>query len=583
MLKQDESVYQTNSNPNSQFCLEKAFRDSHALLNVPGKSWVGPERGTMGIKEESATQEIIDSLQQIFGDNSMSGTLEELTLDQEELKEWENALLRMNSMSSTEMSVEISDILANDIFTYVEDVLFKECSPNTNDQLPQCLSELQLQGDLNDLLGISEGLETGGPGSGMKLAHIEPEISLGQQLNPVEPFAEICESMIYDSSLSGQQNQASLVQQTVTGKQTQAELGLQVQDNIQSGNLGYVENMALPNLHNHQAQNMGFHNHRSVPLSQAIQPSSQWAGLQPPSSENISLSQNVLFNHAPNAYHKGKFSLSNQSVDNQTLETWKQPHLSVQQGHPQLTTRPKIPKVPNIKNIPNGHHHHVQPVPGSRLIPQSNFGLGTHPQPNVVGNPGYGQQGGLGHPSDAVFGQPGERMQTINAVYGQQRERLHPANAMFGQQDELMEMSNAPYNQQEELSNNVTSAPSSCMFEKAMPAPMNGPRYGPGGQEAKEFLGQNSVQGSYIFQNRPSESVLNNHLQQQFLTCNSQTQVTLEIYVSFLSFSCYRSSNCVIRLLQITNCPVKENGAFQFGPVMGGTPCFTNKPQNDSF
>lgn len=602
MLKQDESVYQTNSNPKSKFHLERAFQDSHALLSVPGKSWVGTERGTMGIKEESRTHEIIESLQQIFGDNSMSGTLEELTLDQEELQEWENALLRMNSKSSTEMSLEINDILANDIFSYVEDVLFNECSPNKNDQLPQCLSELQLQGDLNDLLGISEGLEACGSGREMKLAHIGPELPLGQQVNPAEPFVEVCESMIYDSSLSGQQDQVRLVQQTATSKQTQAELGLQVQDNIQSGNLGYLQNMTLPNLQN-QAQNMDFQNHSSVPLNQAIQPSMQWVGPQPPSNENISLPQNVLFNHASSAYHKGQFPISSQSVDNQRLETWQQPHLSVQQGHPQLRTVPNIPNVPKMKNIPNGHHH-VQPVPGTRIIPQPNFGLGSHPQPNIISNTVYGQQGGLGHPSDAVFGQPGERLPLINAVYEQQRELLHPANAMFGQQGELMETSNTPYSQQEDLSNNMTSAPiSSCMYVKAMPAPINSLHYGPGGQEAvitscqktKEFLGQNSVQGTYVFQNRPSESVLNNvaltpdntvncHLQQQFLTCNNQTQVTCEVYnLSFLSFSRYRSSYCMICLLQVTNRPVKENGAFQFGPVMGGTSCFTNKPQNDSF
>lgn len=541
MLKQDESVYQPNNNPNSQFCLEKAFRDSHALLNVPGKSCVGAERSTLGIKEESTAQEIIGSLQQIFGDNSMTGTLEELTLDQEELKEWENALLRMNSLSSTEMSIEINDILANDIFSYVEDVLFKECSPNMNDQLPQCLSELQLQGDLNDLLGISEGTETGSTGSGMKLAHVGPEITLGQQANPVEPFVELCESRIFDSSLTGQQNQARLVQQTAASQQTQTELGLQVQNNIQSGNLGYPENVTLPNLQN-QAQHVGFHNHNSVPLNQGIQPSSQWAGPQAPSSESVSRSQNILFNPASGAYHKRQFPLNNQSVDNQRLDTWQQSQPSAQQGHPPL---PPVPNIPKVQNIPNGHHH-VQPVPGTRLMLQSNFGLGSHPQPNLIGNTVYSQQGGLVHPPNAVFGQQGEHFQTTNAVYGQQRELLHPSSAVFGQQSELMETSNAPYNQQEELSNSMTSAPiSSCMFERAMQAPVNGVHFGSAGQDmvissckkTKEFLAQQSAQGSYVFQNRPAESMLNNvgvtpdgaanrHLQQQFLTCNSQTQVT---------------------------------------------------------
>lgn len=540
MLKQDESVYQTNNDPNS---LEKAFRDSHALLNVPGKSWAGVERSTVGIKKESTVQDMMDSLQQIIGDSSMCNNLEELTINQEELKEWENALLRMNSMSSTEMPIELNDIVANDIFTYVEDVLFNECSTNMNDQLSECLSELQLQGDLNDLLGISEGLETGSSGRGMmKLAHIGPEMPLGQQANPVEPFVELCESIIFDSPFSGQQNQATLVQQTAISQQGQAELGLQVQNHIQSGNLGYPENVTLPNLQN-QAQRVGFHNHNSIPFNQSILPSSQWAGPQAPSSENIPLLQNVLLNPAPSACLKGQFPLSNQSVDNQRVMTWKQPQPSVQQGHPTLPKVPNIPKVPNVQNIPNGHH--VQSVPLTRLMLQSNFGSGSHPQPNVIGNTVRGQQEELVHSSNAVFEQQVERLQMTNAVYGQQRELLHPANAVFGPQ-ELMETSNAAYNQQGVLLNSVTPAPiSSCMFKRTIQAPVNGLCYGSAGQDVvisscqntKEFIAQNSAQSSYVFQNRPTENILSNegvtpdsavtcHLQQQFLTCNSQTQVT---------------------------------------------------------
>ncbi|KAF7688357.1 hypothetical protein HF521_014363 [Silurus meridionalis] len=527
MLKQDENLYQPNSEP-SQFCLEKAFRDSHALVNVPGKSWTEAERSTVGIKEESTVQDMMDSLQQIIGDSSMCN-LEELTLDQEELKEWENALLRMNNMSGFEMSVELNDILANDIFLYVEDVLFKECSPNMSDQLPECLSELQLQGDLNDLLGIpEEGLDTGSPGRGiMKLAHIGPEMPLGQQVNSAEPYVEICESMNFDSSLSGQQNQDRLVQQTATSHQNQAELGLNVQNHIQGGNLVY------PTIQNH----VGFYNQNSVPLSHVVKPRGQWVGPQAPSSNNIPHSQNALLNPAPSACLRGAFSLSNQSVDNQRLATWQQSQPSVQ---------PKVPNIPNVQNIPNDHlHGHT--VPFTRLIPQSNFGSGSISQPNVRGNALHGQLVGLVHPSNAVFGQQGNHLQTSNAVY----------------------------NQQGELLNSTTPAHiSSCMFESAIQTPPNGVRYSSTGQDTAipscqtEFMAPNLPQGPYGFQSRPSENLTSSvgvapdsavtcHLQQQFLTCNSQTQ--------------------------ISNCPVKESRPFQFAPVTGGTLCFTNNTQNDSF
>ncbi|KAK3510251.1 hypothetical protein QTP70_032403 [Hemibagrus guttatus] len=534
MLKQDESIYQPNSDPNSHLCLEKAFRDSHALLNVPGKPWAGAERSGLGIKEESTVQEMMDSLQQIIGDTSMCGNVEELSINQEELKEWESALLRMNSLSTTEMSIELSDILTSNIFSYVEDVLFKECSNNMHDQLPECLSELQLQGDLNDLLDISEELETGSPGRGMmELAHVRPEMPLGQQANPVESFVELCESMMIDSSLSGQQTQTR-------------------QNQIQSGNPGYPEHVTLPNLQN-QAQYVGFHNQNPIQFNQAVQPSGQWAGPQVPSGENISLTHNVMLNRVPSAGLKGPFPLSNQSVDNQGLATW-QP--SVQQVQPTLPQVPNIPKVPNVQRIPNGHHH-VQQVPlPTRLMQQSNFGTGSNPQPNVIANAVYVQQGS-------------------SAVYGQQRELLTPSNVAFGQQGEVMEMSNVVYNQQGELVNRVVPAPvSSCMFERPVQGPVNGVRYSAAGQDAmipsyqktKEYLAQDPVQGSYVFQNQHAENMFNNvgvasdsavacHLQQQFR--NNQTQ--------------------------ITNCPVKENGPFQFTPVMGGTPCFTNTSQNDSF
>lgn len=564
MLKQDEYIYQPNSDPNSQFCLEKTFWDSHALQCVHGKSWEGAEKSTVGIKKESTVQDMMESLQQIIGDSSMCGNLKELSLDQEELKEWENTLLQMNNLSSTEESAEVNGILTNDIFSYVENMLFKECSNNMNEQLPECLSEMQLQEDLNDLIGLSKGLEAGSPGKGMmKFAHVGPEMPLGQQANPVEPFVELCESMIVDSSISGQQNQATLVQPMAPSQQNQAELQMQVQNHVQSGNMGYPENVLLPNFQN-QAQNVGFHNHSSVLFNEAIQPSSQWAGHQAPSSENISHSQNIMLNHSPNDYSKGQFPLGNQSVDNQRLTAaWHQPQSSVQQGHHTLPKVPSNPKVPNVQNISNVFQH-VQQVPLPRSILQTNFGSGSHSQPNVAGNTVYGPQGGFVHPSNALVGQQGEYLQTSNAVYGRQRELLHPSNAAFGQQEELMESYKAVYNQQGELGNAVVPAPiSSCMFERAGQAPVNGMRYGAAGQDAgnlsclktKKFMAQNSVQGSYVLQNTSAEILLNKggaipdssitfDLQQQFLNCNSQTQ--------------------------ITNCQVKDKGPFQFTPVIGG-------------
>lgn len=515
MLKQDESVYRTDSDSNSQSCLEKAFQDSHALLTVPGKPWVETEKSSVGIKEESAAQEMMDSLHQIIRDSSMCGNLDDLNIDQEELKEWENALLRINTMTSIELPVELNDIMANDIFSYVEDVLLKECSTDMNEQLPECLSELQLQGDLNELLGISDSLETGSPGQGiMKLAHISPEL---EQANPVEPFVELCESMIFDTSPPGQQNQSRL---TAASHRSQAEIGLPGQNHIHSGTLGYPKNVLLPNLQN-QAQHVSFHNHNPVPFNQSVQPSSQWTGPQMSGSKNISLPQDILLNPSPSACLQGQFPLSTQSVDNQRRAGWPQSQPSVQNS----TLHSVVPKVPTVQNIPDGHRQ-VQSYPLARLMQQ------PHAQPEVIGNTVYGQQGEhVVHPSNSVFGQ-----QTTNAVYAQQRELLHPVNAVFGEQGKPMEVANAVYSQQGELLNSGNLAPiSSCMFERT---PVTSLCFSPGQDmvfsKTTEFLPQNPVQGSYIFQNSSAECILNNgltpdsacHLQQQFLTCNSQTQVT---------------------------------------------------------
>ncbi|KAG9349185.1 hypothetical protein JZ751_029509 [Albula glossodonta] len=122
LLKQDQSIYIQPPDADPQFSLEKAFMDSHALLSIPGDTWQKP---TGVVKEESAMQAMIDTLEQIVGDRAFCSSMEEL--DTAELKEWENALLRMN-IRDNDMSVELNDILTNDIFSYVEEALFKEAS-----------------------------------------------------------------------------------------------------------------------------------------------------------------------------------------------------------------------------------------------------------------------------------------------------------------------------------------------------------------------------------------------------------------------------------------------------------------------
>lgn len=87
--------------------LERAFSDSRALLSVPGQL-----EETSG----SASHPMLDSLEQILGDLG-DGGLDDLEVEQRELREWESTLLSMNQ------DRDLDRILANDVFAYVEEAL----------------------------------------------------------------------------------------------------------------------------------------------------------------------------------------------------------------------------------------------------------------------------------------------------------------------------------------------------------------------------------------------------------------------------------------------------------------------------
>ncbi|KAI3365848.1 hypothetical protein L3Q82_000832 [Scortum barcoo] len=148
MLNQDQSVYCEHNNALSLSSLnDAAFKDTHATVNVPGDVWLEPTpKPIMGslVKSEAVVQDMMDTLQQILGDNDLSQALD---VGPEELKSWESTLLKM-STSSCEMGEDLNDILNNDILTYVEEQLQREAGIKSPDQLadiPRCLSSVDLQ------------------------------------------------------------------------------------------------------------------------------------------------------------------------------------------------------------------------------------------------------------------------------------------------------------------------------------------------------------------------------------------------------------------------------------------------------
>lgn len=137
LRRQDHSVYTQPQKPSPQLpvftqiedldfeqpqpSLEQAFLDSHALLSVPGQTQGSQKRSITG---DLTSEAMIDSLEQILGDIG-DGGIEGLEVEETELRDWENTLVRVNN-EREDVSRELSHILANDVFSYVEEALKRE-------------------------------------------------------------------------------------------------------------------------------------------------------------------------------------------------------------------------------------------------------------------------------------------------------------------------------------------------------------------------------------------------------------------------------------------------------------------------
>uniref|UniRef100_A0A4W5PHB3 Aryl hydrocarbon receptor 2 n=1 Tax=Hucho hucho TaxID=62062 RepID=A0A4W5PHB3_9TELE len=100
--------------------LERAFLDSPPLLSVP-RELQGPHRPSL---VDPTAQTMMDSLGEILGEMGAGG-LEGLRLEETELREWESTLFRIN-MEQQDVTGKLDDILANDVFSYVEEALMRE-------------------------------------------------------------------------------------------------------------------------------------------------------------------------------------------------------------------------------------------------------------------------------------------------------------------------------------------------------------------------------------------------------------------------------------------------------------------------
>lgn len=147
-LKQDKSAYtQTVDSPSP---MDHVFMDSEALVSIASDAWQenGPTASTgnpVVVKEEAkqAVMNVIDNLETIAQNGDLCSVLENLDMADTELMEWENALKRLSQDDERQnVSSELDSIVTNDIFDYIDTVLFKEKREDSSP--PSCLTGVRL-------------------------------------------------------------------------------------------------------------------------------------------------------------------------------------------------------------------------------------------------------------------------------------------------------------------------------------------------------------------------------------------------------------------------------------------------------
>lgn len=150
-LKQDEAVY--TQNVDAPLPVDQVFMDSRALVSVASDSWQGNEATAatsdpVVVKEEAkqSVMAVIDSLGKMAQNGDFAAALQNLEVGDAELVEWESALKRLNQDEDQHGNVrsDLDSILTNDIFDYIDSVLFKEKGDDCLGPLPSsCLSGVQ--------------------------------------------------------------------------------------------------------------------------------------------------------------------------------------------------------------------------------------------------------------------------------------------------------------------------------------------------------------------------------------------------------------------------------------------------------
>lgn len=165
-LKQDETLYTNTSN--SPLPVDQVFMNSRALLSIPSDAW--PENGAAsvsGVVKVEAKQSMMAAINNLEN-GDLCSVLQSLDAEDSELTHWENALNRLSQSEDHANSVgsQLESIFTNDIFDYVNSILFKENAESLNGTHPSCISTVNhQQGPFNQMAaGLCEPLLFPTPG-----------------------------------------------------------------------------------------------------------------------------------------------------------------------------------------------------------------------------------------------------------------------------------------------------------------------------------------------------------------------------------------------------------------------------------
>ncbi|KAI3355669.1 hypothetical protein L3Q82_004261 [Scortum barcoo] len=151
-LKQDETAY--SQMVDTPLPVDQVFMDSRALVSVASDAW--QESGTVAttsdpvvVKEEAkqSVMAVIDDLEKMAENGDFcKAALQNLEVPDAELMEWENTLKRLSQDENQQNNVrsDLDSILTQDIFDYIDSVLFKEKGEDClNSSPPSCLNNNQ--------------------------------------------------------------------------------------------------------------------------------------------------------------------------------------------------------------------------------------------------------------------------------------------------------------------------------------------------------------------------------------------------------------------------------------------------------